>query len=88
MASINFNLRLDSDLRNRSFAVFESYGLSASQAIKLFLNQVAETSTIPLSFEYQKVPNAATVAAIEDARAGRLSHAKDLDDLFRQLEAD
>jgi len=35
--------------------VFESYGLTPSQAIKLFLTQVAQTNQVPLSFEYQKV---------------------------------
>ena len=53
MASSNFNMRLDDELRNRAFPVLESYGLSPSQAIKLFLTQVAETHTVPLSFDYQ-----------------------------------
>ena len=35
--------------------MFESYGLTPSQAIKLFLTQVAQTNQVPLSFEYQKV---------------------------------
>lgn len=52
MATTNFNLRLEQELRDRAFLVFERYGLSASQAFKLFLNQVAETNKIPLSFDY------------------------------------
>jgi DNA-damage-inducible protein J len=52
MATTNFNLRLEQDLRDRAFPVFERYGLSASQAFKLFLTQVAETNKIPLSFDY------------------------------------
>ncbi len=53
MATTNYNIRLDDNLRERAFAVFESYGLSPSQAIKLFLNQVADTRTVPLSFDYK-----------------------------------
>ena len=44
MATTNFNLRLEQDLRDKAFPVFERYGLSASQAFKLFLTQVAETN--------------------------------------------
>ena len=44
MTTTNFNLRLEQDLRDRAFPVFERYGLSASQAFKLFLTQVAETN--------------------------------------------
>lgn len=63
MATTNFNLRLEQDLRDRAFPVFERYGLSASQAFKLFLTQVAETNKIPLSFDYvedESVPNSVT----------------------------
>ncbi|MFT8736823.1 MAG: type II toxin-antitoxin system RelB/DinJ family antitoxin [Zymomonas mobilis] len=68
MAATNFNLRLDKALRDRAFPVFERYGLSAAQAFKLFLNQVAETKTIPLSFDYAKdEPNAITQKAMLEA---------------------
>lgn len=54
MATINFNIRLDTELRDQAFPVLESYGLSAALAFKLFLKQVAETKTVPLSFDYAK----------------------------------
>ena len=55
MTTTNNNIRLDQELKENAFAVFESYGLTPSQAIKLFLTQVAQTNQVPLSFEYQKV---------------------------------
>ena len=55
MTTTNYNIRLDQELKDSAFAVFESYGLTPSQAIKLFLTQVAQTNQVPLSFEYQKV---------------------------------
>ncbi|ACV76412.1 RelB antitoxin/Antitoxin DinJ family toxin (plasmid) [Zymomonas mobilis subsp. mobilis ZM4 = ATCC 31821] len=68
MATTSFNLRLDQDLRDRAFPVLERYGLSAAQAFKLFLNQVAETKTIPLSFDYAKdEPNMTTQKAMLEA---------------------
>lgn len=60
MTTSNYNIRLDQELKKRAFSVLESYGLTPSQAIKLFLNQVAETNTVPLSFDYQTVPNVIT----------------------------
>lgn len=50
----NYNLRIDTELKERAFLVFEKYGLTASQALKLFLTQVANTNAIPLSFDYKK----------------------------------
>lgn len=57
MTTTNYNIRLDQELKNKAFAVFESYGLTPSQAIKLFLNQVADTNTVLLSFDYKAVSN-------------------------------
>lgn len=70
MPSTNYNIRLDQDLRDRAFAVFESYGLAPAQAIKLFLNQVADTRTVPLSFSYkaERMPNALAQQTSEEAR--------------------
>lgn len=70
MPTTNYNIRIDEDLRNRAFSVFESYGLSPAQAIKLFLNQVADTRTVPLSFTYHAhdLPNEKTRQSLIDAR--------------------
>jgi len=34
------------------------------------------------------IPNATTIAAMEDARAGRVTKVENLDELFRSLNAD
>lgn len=71
MSSINFNIRMDESLKERAFPVIESYGLTPAQAVKLFFNQIATTQTIPLSFEHHanRIPNAVTRKAIDDAEA-------------------
>ena len=66
MSATNYNVRLDQDLKDRAFAVIESYGLTPPQAIRLFLNQIADTNTVPLSFDYQSKFNAQTIAAIAE----------------------
>ncbi|WP_201618369.1 type II toxin-antitoxin system RelB/DinJ family antitoxin [Psychrobacter urativorans] len=71
MTTTNYNIRLDQDLKDRSFSVLESYGLTPSQAIRLFLNQVADTNAVPLSFDYQPKLNAQTIAAIAEVANGK-----------------
>ena len=74
VAPTNYNIRIEQDLRDKAFSVLENYGLAPAQAIKLFLKQVADTQTVPLSFNYHQnssIPNAATLRAIEEARAER-----------------
>jgi len=42
--------------------VLEHYGLPPAQAFKLFLKQIADTQTVPLSFDHHanRIPNAVT----------------------------
>lgn len=61
MSTTNYNIRLDQELKDKAFSVLEGYGLAPSQAIKLFLHQVAATNSIPLSFDYQTMPSTNTL---------------------------
>lgn len=68
MTTSNLNVRLDNELRSQATQIFSDYGLTPTQAIKLFFNQVVRTQQIPLSFDYQqKVPNLATQQAMLEA---------------------
>ena len=73
MTTINYNIRIDQNLKDRAFSVFESYGLSPSQAIKLFLSQVAETQSVPISLNYNSIkePNEITLQAMQEAIENR-----------------
>lgn len=77
MATTNYNIRIEQELKDRAFSVFESYGLAPSQAIKLFLNQVADTKSIPLSFNHKAdpIPNTTTLAAMNEALENRKNSA-------------
>lgn len=71
VANTSFNLRLDKELKEQSFAVIERYGLTPTQAIKLFLKQVADRKILPLSFNYQAdEPNEETQQAMLMADKG------------------
>ncbi len=55
MATANnasFSFRLSDSLKAQSFEVIEKYGLTPSQAINLFLTQVARTHTVPVDLSY------------------------------------
>jgi addiction module antitoxin, relB/dinJ family len=96
MATTNYNIRLEQELRDRAFAVFERYGLAPSQAIKLFLNQVADTQSIPLSFNHhagraEHIPNALTRQALLEAIENRKNAVPDrgynnLDDMMKAIQ--
>ncbi len=55
MATTNnasFSFRLSDSLKAQSFEVIEKYGLTPSQAINMFLTQVARTHTVPVDLSY------------------------------------
>lgn len=54
MTTTNFNVRMDVALKDQATQVFADYGLSPTQAIKLFFNQVVSTHKVPLSFDYKE----------------------------------
>ena len=88
MSTTNYNVRLDQDLKDRAFSVIESYGLTPSQAIRLFLNQIANTNTVPLSFDYQPKLNAQTIAAIAEVANGKGSKYDSFGDFMDELEGE
>ena len=88
MTTTNYNVRLDQDLKDRAFSVIESYGLTPPQAIRLFLNQIADTNEVPLSFNYQPKLNAQTIAAIAEIANGKGSKYDNFDDFMDELEGE
>lgn len=93
MTTSTFNVRLDNELRTQATQVFESYGLSPTQAIKLFFNQVVATKTIPLNFEYKKddyLPNLATQQSLLEVRqeyqTGNLQRYRTADEAMLAME--
>lgn len=69
MAAISTNIKIDPTLKQESQALFESFGLSLSTAINMFLRQAVREQAIPFRIG-TPVPNIVTLKAIEDARNG------------------
>ena len=69
MAVVSTNIKIDQDLKQESQALFESFGLSLSAAINMFLRQSVREQAIPFRIG-NPVPNSETLKAIEDTRKG------------------
>lgn len=75
--------RTEPYLKNKVEKIFQLLGLSSSEAINLFFRQVSLRQGLP--FEV-KIPNTATLKAIENVRKGKgLTKCKDANDMFKKL---
>lgn len=71
MSYTNFNMRLDDTLRANAYPVLERYGLTPSQAVRMFFNQIANTGKVPLTLDWAStMPNHATLEAIHELESG------------------
>ena len=76
--------RVEPGLKSEVEGVFSNLGLSATEAITLFYKQVAIHHGLPFPI---RIPNAATLAAIGNARDGvDLFEYSDFDELIADVE--
>ena len=76
--------RIDAATKSEAAAVLSTMGLSVSDAFRMLLKRVAAEKALP--FE-PLAPNAETIAAMREARAGGLPRFKNPDDLLKELNA-
>jgi DNA-damage-inducible protein J len=75
--------RVDPDLKQEAESVFEALGLTTTQAITLFYQQVKWYRGLP--FEV-RIPNAVTPKTFKDTDAGRdVIRAENADEVFKQM---
>ena len=73
-------VRLDPKVKTDAQAIFDKLGLTTTQAISLFLNQVSLNKGLPFDLH---IPNAETAKAIKDTLTERNLHrTNNPDDLF------
>lgn len=89
MAAVSTNIKIDKDLKKESQELFESFGLTLSSAINLFLRQSVREGAIPFRVG-NPIPNSETLKAIQDARNGiGLSRGfSSVHELMEDLDAD
>ncbi|OIQ83781.1 antitoxin DinJ [mine drainage metagenome] len=67
MLTVDVRSRIDPALKEEASAILKASGLDLSTAIRLFLRSVVETGGLPIDMPR---PNATTLAAIREAKAG------------------
>ncbi|MDR0594117.1 MAG: type II toxin-antitoxin system RelB/DinJ family antitoxin [Bifidobacteriaceae bacterium] len=67
MTTTPFNVRLDDDLRREAEATFEAFGMTMSEAIRIFLHKSVMVGGLPFDVR-QPVYNATTRAALAESR--------------------
>ena len=77
--------RIDEHIKNEATAVLASVGLTISDAFRLMLTRVALEKALP--FE-PLIPNDETIAAMREARKGRLKSFTSIKDLMADLNAE
>ncbi len=77
--------RIDGEIKRRAAITLATIGLTVSDAVRLMLTRVAREDALP--FE-PLVPNAETIAAMQDARAGRCTRSSSLESLMEDLNKD
>ena len=77
--------RVDGEIKEEAAAVLAAMGLTVSDAVRLLLTRVAREKALPFA---PLVPNAATIAAMKEARAGNLPQFEDVQSLLDDLHAD
>lgn len=77
--------RIDGTIKAEAAAVLAAMGLTVSDAVRLMLTRVARDHALPFD---PLIPNAATVAAMMEARAGNLPRANSIQELKNALDAD
>ncbi len=80
------HVRVDDDVKSQASDALAAMGLSVSDAVRIFLKRVVNDQAFPLEL---KVPNAATRAAMQEARAlakAKAARYQSADDLIDDLE--
>lgn len=85
MANHLVQARVDREIKEEAATVLVGMGLTVSDAVRLLLTRVAREKALPFA---PLVPNAETIAAMEEVRAGNLPRFDDVESLFDDLHAD
>lgn len=79
------HVRINKRIKTQAARTLKAMGLSLSDAVRVLLTRVAAEKALP--FEV-KVPNAATAAAMQEARKGGLRSFDSVRDLMADLNAE
>jgi DNA-damage-inducible protein J len=76
--------RIDETIKEEASAVLAAMGLTPSSAFRIMMTKIAKEKVLP--FE-PLIPNGETIAAMKEARKGKLKSFDSIDDLMADLNA-
>ena len=85
MATQHVQARVNKDVKEEASVVLAAMGLSVSDAVRLLLTRVTREKALPFA---PLIPNAETIAAMKEARAGNLAGFGDVESLLDDLHED
>ena len=85
MANQLVQARVNRDIKEEASVVLAAMGLSISDAVRLLLTRVAREKALPFA---PLIPNAETIAAMKEARAGNVARFDDVESLLDVLHED
>ncbi len=85
MAKGMVQARIDNAVKAEAAAVLASIGLTVSDAVRLLLMRIAHDKAMPFN---PLIPNAETIAAMQEARADTTPGYITIDEVFTALHAD
>lgn len=77
--------RINESIKEEAAVVLAAMGMTVSDAFRMMLMRIAQDKALP--FE-PLIPNADTLAAMKEARAGKLPSFNNIDALMADLNAD
>ena len=89
MASTNFSVRMDSEIKKQCEALYGELGMNLTTAINVFLRQSLRVGGFPFEVRLDQ-PNKETIAAmLEAARIAKdpsIKHSSDVEESLRELK--
>ena len=89
MASTNFSVRMDSEVKKQCEALFGELGMNLTTAINVFLRQSLRVGGFPFEVRLDQ-PNKETIAAMLEAeriaKDPSIKHYSDVEEALRELK--
>lgn len=83
MATTMIHVRIDEEVKEQATEALSAMGLSVSDAVRVLLTRIASEKALPFAI---KVPNAKTLAAMQETESENLPRFDSVQDLFDDLE--
>ncbi|AEH63565.1 type II toxin-antitoxin system RelB/DinJ family antitoxin [Zymomonas mobilis] len=77
--------RINGQIKQEAAVILESIGLTVSDAVRMMLTKVVQEKALPFD---PLTPNKKTLAAMKDARAGKMKKFDSVQSLMDDLHAD